>query len=366
VGQAAEGPGFSLLLYMNGDNDLEQAALADIDELERGLEGVEGLTVLVQLDRSAEHSALDGDWSGARRYRLGADGQVGAIGAAPLEELGEVDSGSPEALADFIAWGASAAPAGDRLGLVIWDHGSGWSATGEESAATKGISSDSGSGGTLSVAGGDLEAALRSAPPLALLGFDACNMSSWELAHLVQDRAGLLVASSRVEPTSGWPYDGWLERMSARGPAEDIALGLLEAWAVAEERGPSLAALDLRSMPEVDEALGALGQELQALPEARAQWPGLVSSLPHTGLAGDRDLLRLSTALAELGPEGSAALTAALKGALLGAEMGEGYAEEGGLSIYAPAQDPDPRWFEGGWAAVEGWAAWMEALPAAP
>src|SRR5262249_8010289 len=46
-------------------------------------------------------------------------------GVAEQTELGQVDSGAPETLIDFIRWGAQNRPA-ERYALVLWSHGSGW------------------------------------------------------------------------------------------------------------------------------------------------------------------------------------------------------------------------------------------------
>src|SRR5919205_953137 len=49
------------------------------------------------------------------------------IGASPemAGDLGQIDSGAPETLLDFIRWAAKTAPA-RRYALVLWSHGSGW------------------------------------------------------------------------------------------------------------------------------------------------------------------------------------------------------------------------------------------------
>jgi hypothetical protein len=49
------------------------------------------------------------------------------VGAAPelVADLGQVDSGDPGTLIDFIHWAAATAPA-ERYALVLWSHGSGW------------------------------------------------------------------------------------------------------------------------------------------------------------------------------------------------------------------------------------------------
>src|SRR5947208_9558683 len=49
------------------------------------------------------------------------------IGASPeiAADLGQIDSGAPETLLDFIRWAARTAPA-KRYALVLWSHGSGW------------------------------------------------------------------------------------------------------------------------------------------------------------------------------------------------------------------------------------------------
>src|SRR5262249_56949354 len=49
------------------------------------------------------------------------------IGASPeiAADLGQIDSGAPETLLDFIRWAAKTAPA-KRYALILWSHGSGW------------------------------------------------------------------------------------------------------------------------------------------------------------------------------------------------------------------------------------------------
>ena len=48
------------------------------------------------------------------------------VGASPevVSDLGQIDSGDPATLLDFVRWAAATAPA-QRYALVLWSHGSG-------------------------------------------------------------------------------------------------------------------------------------------------------------------------------------------------------------------------------------------------
>ena len=115
---------WTFMVYINGDNNLEDAGIEDINEIEEGGGSSTGVNILVQFDRSRNYSNADGNWDGARRYLVGA-GQSNGIDTPYLEDLGRVDSGDWRTIADF-ADGVQMVPA-EKYALVIWDHGWRWS-----------------------------------------------------------------------------------------------------------------------------------------------------------------------------------------------------------------------------------------------
>jgi hypothetical protein len=116
---------WTILVYMDADNNLELPGLLDLNEMEAAGSS-EQVNVIVQIDRALGESTLDGDWSDTRRYRILGDGDRNLLNSEPLQSLGEQNMGDPQVLADFISWGIQSFPA-NRYALILWDHGAGWS-----------------------------------------------------------------------------------------------------------------------------------------------------------------------------------------------------------------------------------------------
>jgi len=104
---------WTVMLYFMSDNNLYSNALDDILELQK-VHDTPGVNFIVQID----------SWQGARRYKI--DNQ----GLHLLAYLGDVNSGSPEALTNFGLWAANQYPSKYNA-LVLWDHGDGWSKDGK-------------------------------------------------------------------------------------------------------------------------------------------------------------------------------------------------------------------------------------------
>ncbi len=60
---------WTIIAFLDGDNNLEQFVLQDMKEMETGFPGP-GTDVIVLLDRSKEYSTAMGNWTGTRAYRL--------------------------------------------------------------------------------------------------------------------------------------------------------------------------------------------------------------------------------------------------------------------------------------------------------
>jgi hypothetical protein len=131
------------------------------------------------------------------------------VSSEELEDMGEVDSGAPETLADFLIWAISSFPA-KKHALILSDHGAGWMGGWNDNAPNE--------GSALSVNEIDQALAVALAETgldrLEFIGFDACLMSQVEALSGVAPHARYAVASEEVEPAMGWAYAQFLGRLA--------------------------------------------------------------------------------------------------------------------------------------------------------
>jgi len=322
---------WTVLVYMNGDNNLERYALADLNELEQ-VGGSGEVEVLVQLDRCPGYDSSNGDWTGARRYRLLPDGESGRIGSELLAELGEVDMGSPATLADFVRWGQALLPA-ERSALVIWGHGTGWLPAPPLPGVRPAVSIDDTNGSGLSPQ--ELAQALAGTR-LDLVLLDACLMSMVEVGYELRG-PGVMVASQDSPPATGYPYHRFLGELTSDPSMSTPAAASLLVDLLVAEQGSSVeaAAVDLAQMPAVGQAVGSLAEALLVTPGAAAAFERARLGSPQMAIADNRDLWALAAGLA--GAEGLAAPASQVRAALEAAVIHRaGRIGLHGLSIYAP------------------------------
>ncbi len=214
---AAQPAEWTVMVYMCGDNNLEQAAIMDMLEMEQSIP--QGVEVLVLLDRSKGYTQLLGDWSDARLYRIrraqpfdiapAATMMGGKIPAAfasqMLEDWGEVDMSDPATLTRFIKTCAASFPA-KRYAIVPWNHGGGW----------KGLlqDEDGGNGGPgkgIMNIGEFVQAARFAAQDLPrkrfdLAKFELCLMGQLDVMAETMQLADYAFASPPEEPGQGSDY----------------------------------------------------------------------------------------------------------------------------------------------------------------
>ncbi len=121
---------WTLLIYLDGDNDLEDAGIEDMNEMEVVGSG-DSVNILVQFDRIDGEDNTNGDWTDTRRFRITQDSDMDIISSSPVQMLGELNMGHPQTLTDFINWGVTNYPAQHYM-LVLWNHGGGWRKSGRD------------------------------------------------------------------------------------------------------------------------------------------------------------------------------------------------------------------------------------------
>ncbi len=361
--RAADGEGWTVLVYSIADTDLEPYLLADLAEFAE-VGSTEFLQVAAMVDRSEDYSSdplLDlEDWVGGKYVSIGQGS------AEELDDLGDVDTGDPAQLASFVAQGIADHPA-EHYALVISDHGASWPGVGgDEGSGMSSLTLDEIRSG---IADGLDQAGLDE---LDLLGFDACLMATYETASTMAPLADRMIASQELEPGHGWDYRAF--QVAADDPDVDVdTLGTaivdgFAAQAQAEGTGAdiTLSMIDLNRMAAVDDALTEFSD---ALSERAADVAPVVGRERADVLSFGRDpdpevdthMADLGLLAAEIGVEAldvsdrADALIRAIGDAVTYEVAGPAALGASGLSIYFP---PTEDLLDADYASVESAQAW--------
>ena len=194
---------WTVMVYLDGDNSLDDNAWVDLSEME-SIGSSDEINIITQVD-------LYNSCSGTYRYFVtGAEkgSTYPLYSNDKVQTLPEQNMADPAVLNNFINWGINNYPA-DHYILILWDHGGGWR---EESIFIKGIIVDETSNDILTMA--ELVQGLENIEePLDIIGFDACLMQMVEVYYEIGSsitspsppRYG--IGSEESELGNGWPYD---------------------------------------------------------------------------------------------------------------------------------------------------------------
>lgn len=276
---------WTVMIYMDGDNNLEGAAIDDFNELEDAGSDA-NVDIVVQIDRHPVYDTSNGNWDTTKRFYVTADPNgypdiTNTIQSTEIADLGELNMGHPQTLIDFVNWARTTYPA-DHYLLVLWDHGDGWKTTRFAQVAQKkrefriqkkdplkGICYDDTDGDYLSTP--DLSAALNSitsggANPVDVVGFDACLMAMLEIAYEISPYSSYMVGSEESELFDGWDYQAtmnWLVANPTSTPdvvASQIVIDYMNFYGVLGADTQS--AIDLSQIPALAGAVNTLAADL--------------------------------------------------------------------------------------------------------
>jgi len=114
---------YTIMLYLNGDNNLTQEVLHAVDMLET-VGSSDDLNVLALVDgRPGGDHGYGPGWDGSKLLYITRDTRIGKINSLVLQDMGEQNLGNPETLESFIKQGL-AYPA-DRYIFGTFAHGRG-------------------------------------------------------------------------------------------------------------------------------------------------------------------------------------------------------------------------------------------------
>ncbi len=238
-----------------GDNNLSDYVLTDLREMELGSTGNFAVIGLVDLEHGSNSSVMV----------ITPD-----KGLFVLEKLGEIDTGDPETLANFLARALITAKDVPHKAIGFWDHGSGvfdendpneiqlarriktmprrhkfqatnarklFLANHKTKAAMRAMLHDDTSGGVLTnyEAQGVITSAFKRAginEKIDLIFSDTCLNGMIEVTEQFKEFAQIIIGSEDLEPGDGWPYHEWFGRMSMSPPktAEEWATQAIDAF----------------------------------------------------------------------------------------------------------------------------------------
>jgi hypothetical protein len=370
-------PRWNFLVYLAADNNLEPWALGtssiwgDLQELTAaGL--ANHVEVLVLFD-----GASDGDSGLYRLARTGNPrGGSGAAAAAPVElelveSYGELDTGDPATLRDFLVRSAELSPAG-RTVLTLWNHGTGVYPRSAVSGRAIGYDDTSLETGLADWRWNGMEtdevaAALGQARAITgvrpdIIHTDACLMQMLEIVWEWRDETSYLVGSTAEIPATGNDYTMLMRALNVNPGITPKTYAGAMADALAGRYAISRRPITVSAVttgPEFDElrsafigfasalrdALPASGQDIAGARAAATEFSNPL--LPHS--RAYEELIDLGDFLAEIaariggGPLGTAAarLSVSLQETVIhhraiGVYAGTGATPASGLSILFP------------------------------
>lgn len=167
--------------------------------------------------------------------------------------------GESSTLTEFLDYSYKNYPA-DHYGLICWDHGSG---------PLLGFGCDElYDNDSLDLS--ELQTALDNSKfnaknKLDFIGFDACLMSSIEIADTVKNNAKYLIASQETEPGNGWDYS-FLSTFNESFDIKDISKSIIDSYnkfyedtsSYASNPDTTLSCVDLSKVDEVNKSLDSL------------------------------------------------------------------------------------------------------------
>ncbi len=290
---------WTIMIWMDGDNNLERNAMMDMNEIEFGLDLAKSgdpdiedkLSIIVQVDRIAGYDTdphdNGADWIDTRRYLMKPHAESFFLGKLMSQKLGEsfeANMGNANDLKSFVQYCMSSFES-ENYCLILWNHGGGVkSLYGTSQTTTKGMCIDL-TNGSDTLYTGEITDSLSALESVKLLGIDACFMGTLEIAYeyrpdTLKFGAQYFVGSPATENSDGWPYYSILFRLSGSANVdfegdtcydietlrpEDMASIIVKEYADTNRYTSyaTLTALDLGKIQDVKIAVDALSREIR-------------------------------------------------------------------------------------------------------
>jgi len=387
---------WTIMVYLDGDNNLEEAALTDMNEMELVNLAGEGVNVIVLIDRCDGWTMADGDWTGTRLYEIKADNDLNAIKSTRLTAVAsyfgtaltdtgdneELNMGDPNTVTAFIDYCQDNYSA-DHYALIFWNHGGGWrdkiiKKGGDFSFTPRYLGSskekipkepinkavcwdETSSNDCLYMSEVGLAVAGKG---IHLIGFDACLMGMVEVAYQLLGETDYVVASEETEPACGWAYQYFLYDliMQAENTPANLGKAIVDSYVNhTPYSGITLSVIDMAYMNSLVTAINTFADALRNVDPPDEVCSGRYATqcfhVPHY-----IDLYHFAENLPAI--TGSVGLRTAIDAAV-SYHRHQDFPDSHGLSIYYPitaSVDSEYTSYNGTVIAFPGASTWDEFL----
>jgi len=275
---------WTVLLYLDGDNNLEPDITKNLLDLEQ-VGSTPEMNFVAQLDRGElkpkiKHAIIDhkevkwnaekypsphGGLPEANCYYVTKSRDSQHLTSPVVEKLGKTDSGNAKTLEDFLAWGFKNYPARNYL-VILSNHGGGY----------RGGWSDDGFMSRINLP--DMNRAILGAEKAAgvdkddvILGFDACLMAQTEAGYGLKDTARSMIASEEVENNGGWAFSAIFSKKKEVGQYDRDRMEnqIIDAVKWNTKNLFTLSVTDLTRMEHLKDSVNGLAEALLASSASR-------------------------------------------------------------------------------------------------
>lgn len=245
----------TIMIYMIG-SDLESkyaAASLDINEITNSEADFNKVNILIYTGGSKKWQNENVPSDKNAIFKVNKTGTLEKV-----EEFEKVSMTDSNTLASFLNYGYKNYKA-SKYSLILWDHGGG---------PVYGYGLDQNFMGSLTIP--KLKQAFDNSPfknkKLEMIGFDACLMSSVEVASLLSNYAKYMVASQEVEPGYGWDYR-FLGDLKSNTSTVDFGMLVVDYYEkyytqTFKAKGITLSLLDLAKVNDVEKTIDNLFKDV--------------------------------------------------------------------------------------------------------
>jgi Clostripain family len=193
---------WTVMVYLDGDNNLEDYVVKDIETELSALGSNANVNVVALADRGPGYDTSRGDWQDTRFFYC-TQGML--ADTASSTSWGERNMGDPQTLKDFVTYTKANYPAANYL-LAFWDHGymtfQGWTSV-----------DDTNGGDTLDE--DEQVAAMTAVGPVSVVAWDMCNRQMLEVGADWQPFASAMAGSESYTNWEGIQYDAVIAAVRA-------------------------------------------------------------------------------------------------------------------------------------------------------
>ncbi len=328
---------WTIMVYVNGKNNLEPYALKDMNEMEK-IGSTDKVNVVTETGLIAGYGTLP--WTGTARFLIKKDADTNKVTSPILQNLGKSDMGDYKNVVAFVKWAQTNYPAKHYM-LVVWNHGAGWIKS-RSPEVTKGISYDDETGNHINTP--QMGLMMKAIGKIDVYGSDACLMQMPEVDYEIKDYVNYIVGSEETEPGDGYTYDLLLGPLVKKPTMSAMELGKLAVNAYADHYGTQDHTQSLVDSAKLNGLVAPVNAFVKAAMAAneKALIKSAMSSAQAYAYAENKDLWHFLSLYAASSKDANVKATAkALQTYLTGDlvllnRANANYANSHGLAIYMP------------------------------